>query len=73
MQRRTEAGEDRRVSYMWKVDFNDDQYEYRYDSCSSGCESKKMVGAPKFTFGSEDIPISVAVWKRAFRVVEMWC
>jgi hypothetical protein len=37
------------------VFFSDVQYEYRYESCSSGWESKNIVGEPKSMTGRSDI------------------
>ena len=42
-------------AYIFMVVFNDVQYEERYESCSSGCESKKIVGRPKSRVGRSDI------------------
>lgn len=42
-------------AYIFIVVFNDVQYEERYESCSSGWESKKIVGRPKSRVGRPDI------------------
>jgi hypothetical protein len=50
-----------KATYILSELFNDDQYEYRYDSCSSGCESKKIVGEPKSTTGGSDMVLGIQI------------